>query len=227
MIVKRSKIGVSIILRESDPRSKYELFQRLNTGGSVLSAQEVRNCILVMINPDFYQWLRELADDPNFVEVTALTDRGLSEQYDMEIALRYLVFRRLQEEEVQNIGDVGNFVTEEMTKLATAAEFDRNSASTQFRETFNFLNTQLGPDACRRFDPGKKKFVGGFSVSAFEVVALGIGYWFPHHIIPASLKAKVQELWENTTFTTESGSGINASRRISRTIKLGRQLFKP
>jgi len=36
LIIKRSKIDVSIILRESDDVSKYELFQRLNTGGSPL-----------------------------------------------------------------------------------------------------------------------------------------------------------------------------------------------
>jgi len=45
LIIKRSKIDVSIILRESDEASKYELFQRLNTGGSPLSEQEVRNSI--------------------------------------------------------------------------------------------------------------------------------------------------------------------------------------
>jgi hypothetical protein len=48
------KIDVSIILRESDEYAKYELFQRLNTGGTPLSPQEVRNAILVMVNRGFY-----------------------------------------------------------------------------------------------------------------------------------------------------------------------------
>jgi uncharacterized protein with ParB-like and HNH nuclease domain len=133
MIIKRTKVGVSIILRESDPRSKYELFQRLNTGGSVLSEQEVRNCILVMSNPDFYDWLRVLADDSNFREVTALTDRAISEQYDMEIALRYLVFRRLSEGDLQGIGDVGEFLTDKMTGLAEDKNYDRTKEGKLFR----------------------------------------------------------------------------------------------
>lgn len=33
LIIKRSKIDVSIILKESDDQTKFELFQRLNTGG--------------------------------------------------------------------------------------------------------------------------------------------------------------------------------------------------
>jgi len=76
LIVKRTKIAVSIILRESDESSKYELFQRLNTGGSPLSEQEVRNSILVMINRRMYEWLRDLSEGANFVECVALTDRS-------------------------------------------------------------------------------------------------------------------------------------------------------
>ena len=42
---KRAKIQVEIIRKESDTQAKFELFQRINTGGSFLSYQEVRNCI--------------------------------------------------------------------------------------------------------------------------------------------------------------------------------------
>jgi uncharacterized protein with ParB-like and HNH nuclease domain len=54
LIIKRSKLGVQIIKKESDKDTKFELFQRLNTGGTSLTEQEIRNCILVMINIDFY-----------------------------------------------------------------------------------------------------------------------------------------------------------------------------
>jgi len=54
--LKRSKLAVSIILKESDENAKYDLFQRLNTGGSELSPQEVRNCLLIMINKKMYEW---------------------------------------------------------------------------------------------------------------------------------------------------------------------------
>lgn len=54
LLIKRSKINASIILKESDETAKYDLFQRLNTGGSELSPQEVRNCLLLMINKPFF-----------------------------------------------------------------------------------------------------------------------------------------------------------------------------
>lgn len=55
--LKRSKLDIRIIKKESDKDTKYELFQRLNTGGTSLSPQEVRNCLMVMINKEFYRWV--------------------------------------------------------------------------------------------------------------------------------------------------------------------------
>lgn len=95
LLIKRAKIDVSIILRESDEQTKYELFQRLNTGGSPLSDQEMRNSLLVMLNRQFFQWLKSLSDDLNFLEATALSDRAIEEQYDVELVLRYLSLRTL------------------------------------------------------------------------------------------------------------------------------------
>ena len=52
--MRRARIRVEILRKESDPFVKYELFQRLNTGGAKLSEQEVRNCMTVMLNKGFY-----------------------------------------------------------------------------------------------------------------------------------------------------------------------------
>lgn len=93
-IIRRSKIGVSIILRESDENTKYDLFERLNTGGTKLTDQEVRNCILVMVDVSFYEWLRSLTQIDSFIETTALSEKLLVEKYDMELALRYLLFHK-------------------------------------------------------------------------------------------------------------------------------------
>ena len=48
---KREKLNFTIIKETSEQdTSKYEMFQRLNTGGTHLSAQEIRNCLMLMIN---------------------------------------------------------------------------------------------------------------------------------------------------------------------------------
>jgi len=84
LYIKRSKIDVNIVLKESDETAKYELFMRLNTGGSSLSPQEVRNCLMVMAYPSTYEWISELAANQDFLNAISLSDRLMNEKYAME-----------------------------------------------------------------------------------------------------------------------------------------------
>lgn len=228
LIIKRSKIDVSIILKESDEKSKYELFQRLNTGGSPLSDQEVRNSILVMMDNDIYKWMRNLSENEDFRECISLTDRALEEQYDMDLVLRFLVFRKMPEKELKEIGDVNEFLTDEMIELVSEAKINVEEESKAFEFTFSFLRNNFGSDSFHRYDPAKDKFLGGFLVSAYELVALGVGY---NYKALTSKQVDVVEitkqLWMNERFTSRSGSGVRASSRIPNTLPLGRRAFRP
>jgi hypothetical protein len=48
--IKRSRLSVQILKRPSENSTKYDLFQRLNAGGIAANAQELRNCIIIMVN---------------------------------------------------------------------------------------------------------------------------------------------------------------------------------
>lgn len=227
LLIKRSKLDVSIILRESEEKTKYELFQRLNTGGSNLSDQEVRNVILVMINREFSQWISELAQIPDFMDCVALTDRALDQRYDLELVLRFLVLRRANDDKLRNIGDLGDFLTDKMTSMAEDNSYDRNAEEQAFRATFSLLNRCLDSNAFRRWDNSKMKFKGGFSVSAFEAVALGIGF-SPNDTVNDcdKLKDLIRGIWTDDAFTTNAGSGIRASGRIPQIIPYGRKRYR-
>jgi len=73
--IKRARMRVEILKQESDPRAKYELFQRLNTGGDNLSEQEIRNCVGIMLNQPFQHWLSNLADEADFRATISQTSR--------------------------------------------------------------------------------------------------------------------------------------------------------
>lgn len=231
LFIKRAKLDMSIVLRESDDISKYELFQRLNTGGTSLSDQEVRNCILVMVNPDLFRWLRTLAQDANYLECIAITDRAMDERYDMELALRFLVLRQITEPLLRNIGDLGEFLTARMVEMAQPNALNRTQEEEAFRQTFELLARDAKADAFRRYDSARDRFVGGFLISAFEVVAIGVGHH--HQSILASQPAmnivhKIKSLWNDQDFLQGAiSSGVRASSRIPKTIPLGRRLFQP
>ncbi|MCI2965416.1 DUF262 domain-containing protein [Shewanella sp. N2AIL] len=93
MQIKRARIRVEILLKESDENAKYELFQRLNTGGAQLSQQEVRNCVAVMINPIFYKLLQRLSENDDFSRTINQTDKALEKQSGVELVLRFFAFK--------------------------------------------------------------------------------------------------------------------------------------
>ena len=74
-VLKRSKLDIKIVLRESDADTRLELFQRLNSGGTELSSQELRNCLILMVSPDALEHLRTIADIENFQNSVALSTR--------------------------------------------------------------------------------------------------------------------------------------------------------
>lgn len=225
LIVKRSKINVSIILKESDETAKYDLFQRLNTGGSELSPQEVRNCILVMLNKDFYMWLKDLASYPAFRECICLSDRPIQESYDFELALRFIIFSCIDLIELERIGDVGIFITEKMRLLATDSEFDYVGWRQLFHATFDTLQNSLSEESFKRYSAQKDKFIGGFLLSQYEVVAYGVGFNIKNGTIVPDIRDKSKTIWSDDRYTSWSGSGITATRRLPRILPFGREVF--
>jgi hypothetical protein len=227
LYIKRAKIEVSIILKESDEASKYELFQRLNTGGSPLSDQEVRNCILVLLNREMFEWMRSLSKFDAFKECTALTDRAMDEQYDLELVLRFLVFRQFDEAQMRNIKDLGEFLTEKMIQLAGSSDFKRDEEEKAFKQTFTILQNSTGANSFRRYDPDRDGFIGGFLVSAYETVALGVGYNYKALSRKiGDIEKIIRNIWKHDVFIKNSGAGVRASTRIPNNIPLGRKMFR-
>ncbi len=227
LLIKRTKINVNILQKESDPSAKYELFQRLNTGGSVANAQEIRSCIIVSINPHFYRWMKDLSNNEDFQSCIALNEKSIEEQYDLEILSRFLVLRTIALKEIRGLGDVESFFTDNMIKIAEDKSYDLEEESLAFKNTFKILNSEMSGESFRKYDIAKNKFSGGFLLAPFEAIALGIGY---NHVIAdqsIDLRKKIISLWSNSEYLASFGRGKDASTRLPKLIPLGRKLFAP
>lgn len=233
-IFKREKIDIKIVKRESDENVKFELFQRLNTLGSKLSDQEVRNCILVMINPDFYKWLVELSLYPPFIEVSSLAERLIDEQYNVELVLRFLMLRTLDLNEIKSTQDLGEFITDKMIAMSSDPNFSKELEERIFKSTFDILQFALGSNAFKRYNISKEKFEGSFIVSAFEAVGIALGknidQWngvVLSEEVAKNLVEKVKGIWANPDYQARSGSGVNVTRRVPSIIPIGQDAMKP
>jgi hypothetical protein len=214
--------------KESDPSAKYELFQRLNTGGAVLTEQEVRNCTVLMINPKFYQWLVGLSQYPQFATTTAQTEEALIKQAGVELALRFLAFRNVP----YNSGlDVHEYLDEALIKMAGDSNFPTKAEEKIFQRTFNLLDTALGSDAFKRWDG--TQFAGKFLMSLFEVTATGTSQNLNAIEKLGTQKAekfatqRSKDLWTDPVFERNSGAGIRGTTRLTNLLPMAKDYFKP
>ena len=224
---KRSKLNLIIIQKESDSSSKYELFQRLNTGGTALENQEVRNCLLVMTNKDVFQKIKDLSTYPSFVNTIQLSDKNIEEQYDMELVVRFIVLRKVVIDELKRIKELSEFLDDKIVEIASDVTFDWENETKIFKKTFDILSETMQYDSFRRYDLESQRFIGGFLVSAFEIIALGIGN------NPSSFNECLEKIrtlvidgWQQVKDEGIKWSGLNPAGRLPKTIALGRKVFQ-
>ena len=228
LLIKRARMEVNIVKKESDKMIQYELFQRLNTGGSIATPQEVRNCILLMLNKDLYNLMRSLADSESFKSCIALSDRLYEEQYDMELVLRFILLFDIDNTSLQQLGgDVSEFLTDRISKMAREPNLDISHIKKAFYLTFDILNNTMGDNSFKRYRSEKDRFLGGFLVSAYEVIALGIGFHYKNTLLRDKIADKIKRIWSNKTYQKWSISGVNAARGLPYLIPLGREVFAP
>lgn len=230
-LIKRASLDLKIVKRESDPETPLELFQRLNTLGSQLSDQELRNSLLIMVRRDYYFWLQQLQNFEPFQLAVAVSDRSRQEQYDLELVLRFLACSQASLEQLRAVGDMAEFLTDSAVKMARDANFDRDAAQSVFEGTFTVIADALEDEAFRRYDADRDRFLGGFSVSAFEAISTGVASNLPEWVAAQidvrrpDLVHRVQGLWGDATFRQYARGGVRASTRIPQLVPLGRQLF--
>jgi hypothetical protein len=222
--IKRARIDINIILDKSNISAKYELFQRLNTGGSIATEQEVRNCLLSMVNNDFFKWISLLREDENFVNSSNLSERLIEEQYDMELITRFFVFKNIDKSELSKINDLSSFLDDKIIEIASDANFNYKLEGKIFKNVFLRLNSALEENAFKKYDPKKEKPVGSFLISVFEIMALGLGY---HHGRMDTITEDDIIRVHKSLFSGQTGisTGMRASARLSKTISLGRERF--
>ena len=220
---KREKIDFKIIKKESTADTKYDLFQRLNTGGSALSDQEVRNCILIMTNKNFYEWFITLSKNKYFKETVMLSDNQYSQRYDHELITRIIVFRdgveKFKSINKKNRTEIGQFMTEEIASVASDFDFDKNTFGKKFNKTFLILSKTLAEDTFRRYEQKSETHKGPFSISLFEAITIGIylncdSYNENSKEDKNIIIDKILELNNSTEFLNYSKSGVNSISKM-------------
>lgn len=225
--IRLARLDIRVIKRSSDPKAKFDLFQRLNSYGSVLTSQEIRTALIAGVNSSALSWLHKLSCHEGFVTTLALSDRLIDEQFDLELLLRFLMLHNRKI--TGKRGGLGDFPTKLNEWVVDFAEnFPAQSAEFEqtFTATFDFLSHSASETVFRKWDVGYRKFRGGFSSTAFEAIALGIGF----HIANGSTYREdvleaAKELWVTLPETLGTTTGLATGDRFAKTVPLGRTIM--
>lgn len=226
--IKRSRLRVEILRKESDEEAKFELFQRLNTGGSKLSEQEVRNSVLVMLNQNFYTWLNVLADFAPFKRTVQLTTNQLEQQQHLEMVLRFIAYRR---HPYRRGLDVNEYLDISARHLSGLNEKDMQSEKEVFEWTFSTLLNIVGEDVFKRWDG--HHHTGKFLISAFDPIAYGMAVnrkaieEMADTARSQWLLDRVRSMWDEIEFQTNSGQGVRGTTRLTNLLPFSAEYFKP
>lgn len=229
IIFKREKLNFTIIKETGEKdTSKYEMFQRLNTGGTHLSPQELRNCLLIMINKDIYELINNLHQDINYKKCTPMTDAQADERHDMEWVVRYIVYIALSDSQLKYIDKSRNmdvFLTEKIEEIAL--ENNKNTMQVYadtFSRIFKLLSDLLEENSFKRYKDGK--FRGPVLISAYEAIVPGIyrniDYWENNIEL---LKEKIIHIYNQPQYENATRRGVRALDRMCQLIEFSKVWF--
>jgi len=145
--IKRAVCRVEIVRWDSNEDIRYELFNRLNTGASPLSEQEIRNCIFRSYPVDLNQVLRDVAGMKNFAELISPSPSKKEEMFLEELVLRYFAFKHF---DGQFKTTVPNFLSEFMRDVSKGDRvFDLDEEKEDVINFVAFLHDNFGASLFR------------------------------------------------------------------------------
>jgi uncharacterized protein with ParB-like and HNH nuclease domain len=220
--LRRNFTRVEVIRKESDSKLRYHIFKRLNSGGYPLTAQEMRNCTIRILDNEFIDFLMRLSENDDFNKCLNLSDERYLQRYDEGLVLRFFAFKNNRD---NYIHDVEDFMTEYAEGVAgKSLPFDYLSEKYIFEKTFRVLNNTLDVYS---FTPMNQKgqYIYRFSSYHFEAFTLGIQKYLPQ-IDPLNedqitkLRAKFIEIKTNQEFRSiTAGGGKNSFKQLQERIE--------
>lgn len=226
-IVKRRKLNIIIIDSINNPTAKYELFQRLNTNGSELKDQEIRNCLMIMMNVEFYKKIEKICNIAAFKNITSLSERLIKEQYDKELVIRYLVARNKDLTKVNSNEDMGKYLTDKTVEIINDQNYNIEKDLNAFEEVINLLNECLSINSFKRWNDNKGgKFEGQFLLSAYETIILGLSknikYWKDNK---DELEITIKNIYSNSKYKSSTSKGKRPILRFKELSELSMEIF--
>lgn len=232
---RSTQIVVHVIEPQTPDEVKYDIFGRVNTLGSPLSAQEIRHA---MSKARSRKFLKELTELTSFDNATAWQYwrrdaeegkvRESGRMTNRELALRFCAFRRYSDEEYRQHSSLDAFLVEYTHRLdaiegkAVLSDEALEELRADFDRAMENAYQVLGKAAFRRW-PSFQKRRGPINRAVFESQAIALADYSLDRLLPrkdaivAAFRAAFDDQEYSRAVTVGTGDPKAVERRLSRT----------
>ena len=227
--IKNTTIHAIVFAQQKEPTSDdtslFQVFERINTSGRTLTAQEIRNCVA---QGSLNKLLFKLNENPSWRTLFGMTNPE-PRMRDMEFILRFFAlssenFKALTQERLS----LRQLLDIYMKNLATVNAVTTIEMEQRFERAINLIDTMLGASAFHNVSPSDAtRYVPKFSPTIFDSILIAADSAATRGIAPlqnpqANKVALLQDAEYRAAITQETMRKSNIERRVS---KASRYLF--
>ena len=154
--ISNTQLVVHVIDPQTPYRVKFDIFRRINTGGSPLSAQEIRHCMSRDRSRDL---LRRLSNSDSFIRATGGSLVNHIRMADREAVLRFCAFSILG---IDGYGSSGldaflSRATESLDEPTNLTDQDLSALEARFHSAMHNAHAVFGSHAFRKWPLGNER----------------------------------------------------------------------
>jgi hypothetical protein len=151
--IEETQVTVYLIEKGTPPEVKYNIFKRINTGGTRLSNQELRHAL----NPGkATKFLAKLAKAKEFMQVVELSESKKERMDDREFVLGFLAYALTSYKDYQN-GNRDSFLSQALFKVNHLNEEELNNIENNFNKAMSAAQEIFGENAFRKISKRNKR----------------------------------------------------------------------
>ncbi|WP_184545812.1 DUF262 domain-containing protein [Mucilaginibacter sp. FT3.2] len=215
--IKRASCRVEIIKWNSQYDLRFELFNRLNTGGSPLTNQEIRNSLYRALSSEFNSFLKKLSQNEKFIKLIDVSREQMDELYLEELVLRFMSLYR-------NGNNVKSSIAQHMTEFMRQAVENKKFNYTMYEQIFDKTIDILSPLGSKIFRA--KSHV--FSTAVYDTTMIGIAENI--HLYGGAklekIKSKIEVVKSDEKYQAMTRSGGNNSvQRVIKRLGFSKEIF--
>ncbi|MRI87660.1 DUF262 domain-containing protein [Aggregicoccus sp. 17bor-14] len=219
-----AQLAIHVLEPSTPDEVKFDVFRRINTGGSPLTAQEIRH---LMGRSGSRELLTRLTALPSFAEATGGAFQNERRMTDRELALRFCAFRVAFDEYLPFPG-LDAFLLDFTRRLdgthpqkPALTDAEREGLVSDFDRAMRSATAVFGASAFRKYPPAATK-PGPLNRALFESWAVALADHAPEALAPrsAEISAAARALLEDPAYSdavsVSTGDALRVALRFTR-----------